>query len=128
MDLAATNIPRTIVVLREYGATLAKRCVAAVSHENAACRMSNLPLKRIGLRLTRSNPAQEGTMAQPYKGDRQSVTSKIPREQAKQLDRVVRLTSETRSELIARLLDEYLRNFDFSAFENTQELPIRQAS
>jgi metal-responsive CopG/Arc/MetJ family transcriptional regulator len=67
-------------------------------------------------------------MAQPYKGDRQSVTSKIPREQAKQLDDIVRVTSESRSDLIARLLDEYIRNFDFTSHRTTQELPLRHAS
>jgi hypothetical protein len=51
-------------------------------------------------------------MAQPHKGDRQTVTSKIPRKDSDKLDAVVALTSESKSEIVARLLHEWLDSVD----------------
>ncbi|MGT2464200.1 hypothetical protein [Sinomonas atrocyanea] len=51
-------------------------------------------------------------MAQPHKGERQTVTSKIPRKDSEKLDAVVALTSESKSEIVARLLHEWLDSVD----------------
>ncbi|MDJ0321961.1 hypothetical protein [Pseudarthrobacter sp. PS3-L1] len=66
-------------------------------------------------------------MAQPYKGDRQTVTAKIPRADAEKLNRVVEATSESRSELLARLLHAHLETVDLDSFAQ-EALPIARAS
>ncbi|MEO3935083.1 hypothetical protein WMO79_19990 [Micrococcaceae bacterium Sec7.4] len=67
-------------------------------------------------------------MAQMHKGDRLTVTSKIPRADAVKLTRVVEITSESRSELLARLLHEHLSTIDLDALEGQESLPIAKAS
>lgn len=68
-------------------------------------------------------------MARPYKGDRHVVTAKIPRADADKLQKVVELTAETRSDIVARLLHEHLKAIDIDALERRQEaLPIARAS
>ncbi|MCH6472457.1 hypothetical protein [Sinomonas terrae] len=68
-------------------------------------------------------------MARPYKGDRHVVTAKIPRADADKLQKVVELTAETRSDIVARLLHEHLKSIDIDALERHQEaLPIARAS
>ncbi len=54
-------------------------------------------------------------MARMHKGDRQTVTSKIPRADAEKLNRVVEITAESRSELLARLLHDHLNAIDLDA-------------
>ncbi len=66
-------------------------------------------------------------MAQPYKGDRQTVTSKIPRTTARRLDHVLEVTSETRTDLIARLLEEYVTEAE-AAMNRNQEALFSRAS
>lgn len=67
-------------------------------------------------------------MARMSKGDRQTVTSKIPRADAEKLNRVVELTSESRSELLARLLHDHLKTIDLEAIMAQEALPIAKAS
>lgn len=67
-------------------------------------------------------------MARMHKGDRQTVTSKIPRADAEKLNRVVEITSESRSELLARLLHDHLKTIDLDALDSQEALPIAQAS
>jgi hypothetical protein len=67
-------------------------------------------------------------MARMHKGDRQTVTSKIPRSDAEKLNRVVEITSESRSELLARLLHDHLKTIDLDALDGQETLPIAKAS
>ena len=67
-------------------------------------------------------------MARMSKGDRQTVTSKIPRADAERLNRVVEITSESRSELLARLLHDHLKTIDLDALDGQEALPIAKAS
>lgn len=67
-------------------------------------------------------------MARMHKGDRQTVTSKIPRADAEKLNRVVEITSESRSELLARLLHDHLKTIDIDALDGQEALPIAKAS
>ncbi|MEZ2390250.1 hypothetical protein AB6813_11995 [bacterium RCC_150] len=67
-------------------------------------------------------------MARMYKGDRQTVTSKIPRADAEKLNKVVELTSESRSELLARLLHDHLKSIDLDVLTAQEALPIAKAS
>lgn len=70
-------------------------------------------------------------MAQPHKGDRQTVTSKIPRDDSNKLDAVVALTSEAKSDIVARLLHEWLQSIDLNklrAANGQEELLMRTAS
>lgn len=67
-------------------------------------------------------------MARMHKGDRQTVTSKIPRADAEKLNRVVAITSESRSELLARLLHDHLKTIDLEALSAQEALPIAKAS
>ncbi|CAN7553688.1 hypothetical protein ACFVYC_18410 [Pseudarthrobacter sp. NPDC058329] len=67
-------------------------------------------------------------MARMHKGDRQTVTSKIPRADAEKLNRVVEITSESRSELLARLLHDHLKTIDLDALDGQEALPIAKAS
>ena len=67
-------------------------------------------------------------MARMHKGDRQTVTSNIPRADAEKLNRVVEITSESRSELLARLLHDHLKTIDLDALDGQEALPIAKAS
>ena len=67
-------------------------------------------------------------MARMHKGDRQTVTSKIPRADAEKLNRVVEITSESRSELLARLLHDHLKTIDLDALDGQEALPMAKAS
>ena len=67
-------------------------------------------------------------MARMHKGDRQTVTSKIPRADAEKLNRVVEITSESRSELLARLLHDHLKTIDLDALDGQEALPFAKAS
>ena len=67
-------------------------------------------------------------MARMHKGDRQTVTSKIPRADAEKLNRVVEITSESRSELLARLLHDHLKTIDLDALDGQEAFPIAKAS
>ena len=67
-------------------------------------------------------------MARMHKGDRQTVTSKIPRADAEKLNRIVEITSESRSELLARLLHDHLKTIDLDALDGQEALPIAKAS
>lgn len=67
-------------------------------------------------------------MARMYKGDRQTVTSKIPRADAEKLNRVVEITAESRSELLARLLHDHLNTIDLDALAGQEALPMAKAS
>lgn len=66
-------------------------------------------------------------MARISKGDRQTVTSKIPRADAEKLNRVVEITAESRSELLARLLHDHLKSIDLDAL-STQGALLEKAS
>ncbi len=66
-------------------------------------------------------------MAQPYKGDRQTVTSKIPRTMARRLNNVLEVTAETRTDLIARLLEEYVADAE-ADLARDQEALFNKAS
>lgn len=67
-------------------------------------------------------------MARIHKGDRQTVTSKIPRADAEKLNRVVEITAESRSELLARLLHDHLNAIDLDALAGQEALPMAKAS
>ncbi|MDR7161750.1 hypothetical protein [Arthrobacter sp. BE255] len=67
-------------------------------------------------------------MARMHKGDRQTVTSKIPRADAEKLNRVVEITAESRSELLARLLHDHLNTIDLDALAGQEALPMAKAS
>lgn len=67
-------------------------------------------------------------MARMHKGDRQTVTSKIPRADAEKLNRVVEITAESRSELLARLLHDHLNAIDLDALAGQEALPMAKAS
>jgi acyl-CoA thioesterase FadM len=67
-------------------------------------------------------------MARMHKGDRLTVTSKIPRADAEKLSRVVEITSESRSELLARLLHDHLSTINFDELDGQESLPIAKAS
>ena len=67
-------------------------------------------------------------MARMHKGDRQTVTSKIPRADAEKLNRIVEITSESRSELLARLLHDHLKTIDLDALDGQEALPMAKAS
>ena len=67
-------------------------------------------------------------MARMHKGDRQTVTSKIPRADAEKLNRVVEITAESRSELLARLLHNHLKTIDLDALDGQEALPMAKAS
>lgn len=67
-------------------------------------------------------------MARMHKGDRHVVTAKIPRADADKLRRVVELTAETRSDIVARLLHEHLQTIDLEALDAQEKLPMARAS
>ncbi|WP_409017293.1 hypothetical protein [Arthrobacter sp. MP_2.3] len=72
---------------------------------------------------------QEGeNMAQPYKGDRSPLSAKIPRADALKLAKVVKLTGESRSELVSRLLHDHLLAIDIDSLAGQEALPIAKAS
>ncbi len=67
-------------------------------------------------------------MARMHKGDRHVVTAKIPRADAEKLRKVVEITAETRSDIVAGLLHEYLQTIDLEALYPQETLPMAKAS
>lgn len=67
-------------------------------------------------------------MAQPHKGDRIPLSAKIPRADAEKLARIVKLTGESRSEIINRLIHDHLQGIDLDALADQEALDIARAS
>lgn len=63
-------------------------------------------------------------MGQPHKGDRVGMSTKIPRADAEKLALVVKLTGESRSEIMNRLLRDHLRTIDVEALAGQEVLPM----
>jgi hypothetical protein len=63
-------------------------------------------------------------MARISKGDRVTVTAKIPAAYAPKLAGYVDATGETRSELIARLVTAHLDSVDLVAERGQERLPL----
>ena len=51
-------------------------------------------------------------MARPYKGDRLPLSSKIPRRDADKLEAISELMAESKSDIVARLVHEWLETVD----------------
>lgn len=66
-------------------------------------------------------------MGQPHKGDRVGMSTRLPRADAEKLALVVKLTGESRSEIMNRLLHEHLRSIDVEALAGQEVLPVVMA-
>lgn len=51
-------------------------------------------------------------MPRPYKGDRLPLTARIPRNDSDRLEAVAELTSESKSDIVARIVHDYLESLD----------------
>ncbi|MGT2464137.1 hypothetical protein [Sinomonas atrocyanea] len=51
-------------------------------------------------------------MARPHKGDRLPLSSMLPRPDALKLAELAELTDEPKSEIVARLVHDYLKSVD----------------
>lgn len=64
-------------------------------------------------------------MAQPHKGDRQQIATRIPRKDFNKLHRYVELTGTTKNDFIRDVLLERLAEIDLDALnENQGKLPL----
>lgn len=85
--------------------------------------MSHLIECRYGV-LDATPTPKEIQMGQPHKGDRVGMSTKIPRADAEKLALVVKLTGESRSEIMNRLLRDHLRTIDVEALAGQEVLPM----
>jgi hypothetical protein len=67
-------------------------------------------------------------MAQPYKGPRHVITARLQIGDADKLAAVVHATGESRSDIIARLVHDYLKTIDLDQTTGQEALPIKKAS
>lgn len=64
-------------------------------------------------------------MAQPHKGDRQQIATRIPRKDFHKLHRYVELAGTTKSDFLRDLVLERLAQIDLNALnEDQEELPL----
>lgn len=63
-------------------------------------------------------------MTRPYKGDRVSLTTKIPRAYYDKLNRLSAATGETKVDYIAALIVKDLDTIDINAVEGQEPLPM----
>lgn len=63
-------------------------------------------------------------MPQPHKGDRTYVPSRVPTPYAQKLERLRRLTGQTKSDIIAEALAAHLDGINFDALEGQDQLPM----
>ncbi|MBO0596755.1 hypothetical protein I2485_15005 [Nesterenkonia sp. E16_7] len=63
-------------------------------------------------------------MTRPYKGDRVSLTTKIPRAYYDKLNRLSAATGETKVDYIAALIIKDLDTLDIDAVEGQEPLPM----
>ena len=64
-------------------------------------------------------------MAQPHKGDRQQIATRIPRKDFNKLHRYVELTGTTKSDFLRDLVLQRLAQIDLNALnEDQEELPL----
>lgn len=63
-------------------------------------------------------------MTRPYKGDRVSLTTKIPRAYYEKLNRLSAATGETKVDYIASLITKDLDTIDVDALEGQEPLPL----
>jgi len=64
-------------------------------------------------------------MAQPHKGDRQQIATRVLRKDFEKLHRYVELTGTTKSDFLRDLLLERLAEIDLDALnENQDKLPL----
>ena len=68
-------------------------------------------------------------MAQRSKGPRHVITARLPISDAEKLAAVVAATDENRSDLVARLVHNYLKTIDLTQLNHDQEtLTLAEAS
>ena len=63
-------------------------------------------------------------MAQPHKGPREQVATRIERAQFEKLDRYVTVTGTTKSDFLRDLLLARLHEIDVDALEGQETLPL----
>lgn len=68
------------------------------------------------------------TMAQPNKGDRHIIGGRIPRSYEAKLTEYVQDTGNSRSDLIAQLVCDFLDQYQPQKDLGQEELPLREAS
>ena len=90
-------------------------------------RTSHLNESQYGV-LTATTTPEEMQMGQPYKGDRVGMSTKIPRADADKLALVVKLTGESRSEIMNRLLRDHLQTINIESLAEQGALPMARAS
>ena len=88
-----------------------------------AITVTRIPAK---MRLTSVTSAERSdTMAQPHKGDRQQIATRIPRKDFNKLHRYVELTGTTKSDFLRDLVLERLASIDLDALNEDQtKLPL----
>lgn len=63
-------------------------------------------------------------MTRPYKGDRVSLTTKVPRAYYEKLDRLSRVRGQTKVDYIANLITRDLDQIDVEAEEGQESFPL----
>lgn len=63
-------------------------------------------------------------MTRPYKGDRVSITTKVPRAYYEKMNRLSAATGQTKVDYIAKLIMADLDTIDIDALEGQEPLPM----
>jgi hypothetical protein len=73
-------------------------------------------------------PRNEDTMPQPFKGDRRNITVRMQAADAQKLQKFSDITGDSKSDVVARLVMDFLKTIDFDSISGQEALPIAKAS
>ena len=67
-------------------------------------------------------------MPQPFKGDRRNITVRMQAADAQKLQTFSDITGDSKSDVVARLVIDFLKTIDFDSISGQEALPIAKAS
>lgn len=70
----------------------------------------------------------EDTMPQPFKGDRRNITVRVQAVDAQKLQAFSDITGDSKSDVVARLVIDFLKTIDIDNISGQGALPIAKAS
>ena len=67
-------------------------------------------------------------MPQPFKGDRRNITVRVQAADAEKLQAFSNITGDSKSDVVARLVIDFLKTIDIDTISGQDAVPIAKAS
>ncbi|WP_427136712.1 hypothetical protein [Pseudarthrobacter sp. S9] len=80
------------------------------------------------MEIVHGKPRNEDAMPQPFKGDRRNITVRMQAADAQKLQAFSDVTGDSKSDVVARLVIDFLKTIDFDSISGQEALPIAKAS